>query len=459
MKFVFTEPKKEYVAIEFAKNDCTKYVEHKNGKSTLLLGMGSDTEMDSRVFLLAIRKAIRSAREQRIERIAFDLSNFPFSFVSKIKEELGRIIAENCILANYEFIKYKTKKESYRGVKEVFIKHATREHKEGIARGQIVADATNVARDLANTPGGDMTPLSLAHSAKKLAKGTSIKTTILSKKELEKLKMGLILGVDKGSIEPCKFIIMEYWGTSKSTKPIVLAGKGITFDTGGINLKPPEAALGMNHDMAGGASVIATIVACAKLKLKKNVVVLVPAVENAVSGEAYRPSDVLTAMDGTTVEVIDTDAEGRLVLGDALVYAEKYKPALVLDVATLTGAALVAFGKRASAVMTTDADLEVTLRKLGEVSGEYVWPLPLWDEYDADLKSDIADIANLAGQGSSARYGGCIHGGVFLKRFTKNYTWAHIDMAPRMESIPDDNLAKGATGAPVRLLVRVVEEM
>lgn len=250
---------------------------------------------------------------------------------------------------------------------------------------------------------------------------------------------------------------MEFWGSkNKKEAPLILIGKGITYDTGGLNVKPSGAMHDMHMDMSGGSSVMAAIVAASKLGIKKNIVALVPAAENAISSRSMRAGDIVTSMSGKTVEILHTDAEGRLVLADALTYSERYKPRAIVDVATLTGAALVALGQQASAVMTRDLNLEATLRALGEESGDLVWPLPLWDEYKSPLKSARADISNIAT--NFARWGGAIEGGMFLDSFApKNTPWAHLDIAPRMDSITSDKLAKGSTGEPVRLLIKWLE--
>ncbi|MDO8523859.1 MAG: leucyl aminopeptidase family protein, partial [bacterium] len=342
--------------------ETTKVVEDQKGAVALKIGIGKPEEIDRRKLISLIRKVIRVAREHKLSSLAISFRDFQLPGVRDIPDrELGRILAENLEMANYEFTKYKhPPKEGFADVKWIYVENATAEAKKGFVEGQLIAHEINYCRDLANTPGGDMTPASLAEAAKKQLKGTAAKISVFNLSEIKNLKMGLVLGVAKGSAEEPKFIVVEYWGAGKTgkEKPVVLVGKGITFDTGGINLKPSDALLGMNHDMAGGAAVIATVAIVAKLKLKKNIIALVPAVENAVSGSAYRPGDILTAMNGKTVEVLNTDAEGRLVLGDALTYAERYNPRLVVDVATLTGAAIVALGKRASAIMTKDKKLE-----------------------------------------------------------------------------------------------------
>jgi leucyl aminopeptidase len=297
-------------------------------------------------------------------------------------------------------------------------------------------------------------------------KGTGATVTVLNKAAIAKEKMGLLEAVGKGARDGAAFIVIEYWGYKKpvkgakvdeKSKPVILIGKGITYDTGGLNVKPAGSMHEMHLDMSGGGSVIGAMRAIAKLGLKKNVVGLIPAAENAVSALSMRAGDIATSMSGQTVEILHTDAEGRLVLADAMTYAQKYyTPKVMVDIATLTGAALVALGQQASVIMTKDLALQTTLIELGETSGDLVWPLPLWDEYKASLKSSRADISNIAT--NFARWGGTIEGGTFLSFFAnKNVPWVHIDMAPRMESIASDKLAKGATGEPVRLLVSYVE--
>lgn len=457
MKFIYTEPKNGTLIVDLIEGDTARFVEDQKSNQTLKLAIGKSSDMNRRKLIPLIRKAVRTARDHKIAAIAFSIADFRFEGTKDVNDnELGRLIAENVALANYEFTKYKST-NGYAGVETIYTPGASKEFMEGVRIGLVVGEETNYARNLANTPGGDMTPETLAAAAKAQVKGTTAKVTVIDLKGIAKLKMGMVLGVAKGAEADPRFIIVEYWGTAKNEKPIVLVGKGVTFDSGGLDIKPADGMLGMHHDMSGGGTVIAAVAIAAKLKLKKNVVALVPAVENAVSGNAYRPGDILTALDGTTVEVLNTDAEGRLILGDALVYAERYNPRLTIDVATLTGAAEVALGNRASAIFTRNSELEADLRRLGEKSGDYVWPLPLWKEYEADIKGTHADLSNIASQNS--RKGGAIIGATFLAHFARKLgRWVHIDMAPRDTAIPEDQLAKGSTGAPVRLLVRAIEE-
>jgi leucyl aminopeptidase len=275
--------------------------------------------------------------------------------------------------------------------------------------------------------------------------------------------MQAILSVGKGSDEESQFIIMEYFGGKKGEKPIVLVGKGVTFDTGGINLKPSHSLLGMNMDMSGGSAVVHTLALVAKMKLKKNVIGLIPSVENMASGKSYRPGDVIRSMSGKTIEVLNTDAEGRVILADALTYSEKYNPEVVIDIATLTGAACVALGERASAIFTPEDDLSKTMENIGEETGDYLWRLPLWEEYENEIKGSLGDFTNIHNKDS--RYGGAIYGAIFLYQFIKGKEngngpkWAHLDIAPRMTAMAGENLAEGALGTPVRLLYKFIEEI
>ncbi|MCM2339190.1 MAG: leucyl aminopeptidase [Burkholderiales bacterium] len=432
-----------------------------NGVKTLFLKCDEKEKMTLRKLFLLIRKMIMSAKGIKAEKICFDFNDFKFSKVAISDEELAEIIGTQLSFANYEFTEYKSTKEDFSFVKEVFILNIKKELEKFILKGDAIATEVNKTRTLSNTPGGDMTPSILANKAKEAVKNLSVKVTILGEKEMEKQKMQAILSVGKGSDEESKFIIMEYWGTSKNEKPIVLVGKGVTFDTGGINLKPSNSLLGMNMDMSGGAAVMHTIALVAKMKLKKNVIALIPSVENMASGKSYRPGDVVRSMSGKTIEILNTDAEGRVILADALTYSQKYNPEVIIDVATLTGAACVALGERMSAVFSDDDNLVKDLEKAGEITGEYLWRLPMWEEHESEIKGSLGDWTNVHNKDS--RYGGATHGAIFLKQFIKDKNgkvlkWAHIDMAPRMTSMAGENLASGALGTPVRLLYKFIEE-
>ncbi len=426
-------------------------------KKTLYLKCDEKDKMNLRKLFLLVRKMIALAKSIRIKKIIFDLNDFNFKNLKLEDEELGEIIGTQLDFANYEFNVYKTPSEDgFTLLDEIVITGANKIAERAILKGHIIADEVNKTRTLSNTPGGDMTPKILAEKAKETVRGLQVKVSVLGEKEMEKQNMQAILSVGRGSEEESKFIIMEYPGGKKSEKPIVLVGKGVTFDSGGINLKPSSSLTGMNLDMSGGAAVIHTIALAAKMKLKKNIVALVPAVENMPSGKSYRPGDVVRSMSGKTIEILNTDAEGRVILADALTYAQKYKPELVVDVATLTGAALVALGERMSALLTDDDKLAKDLEKAGEITGDYVWRLPLWEEYENEIKGSLGDISNVHNKDS--RYGGVIYGAIFLQQFIKGYKWAHIDMAPRMTAMAGEYLTTGAVGAPVRLLYKFIEK-
>jgi leucyl aminopeptidase len=459
-----TRLNKECVHIRFE----TKVVEHivvENGARTLLLESGHCSKLTPRKLRIFIRSIVHAAKKHKLHSIAITVSYADFPKCQQYGEKwFWQTWSEQLLLASYEYTRYKSKKVPATLKQVYLVTHSGKIAKDASMKGEIVGNAVNCTRDLANTPGGDMNPRQLGEMAQKLFKGTAVQVAVHDYKKVQQMKMGGLIAVGKGAQEKPRFIVMEYWGAGKPTpttkgstkNPIVLVGKGITFDTGGLQVKPGMYMYEMHMDMSGGAAVIGTLQALAKLKLKKNVIGLIPAAENAISNEAMRPGDVITMMSGTTVDVLHTDAEGRIVLGDALHYAHQYNPKLIIDVATLTGAALVAVGQHAHVIMTKRRTLEDLFRDLGEESGDYTFPLPLWDEYKQYIKGVHGDIANIPS--GDSKYGGSINGGMFLSHFVKKVPWVHIDMAPRMTSIPSDKLAKGATGEPVRLLVKVIEQ-
>ena len=424
---------------------------------TLYLKCDEMEKMNLRKLYLLVRKMVIMAKGAKAKKLAFNFEDFKFGTIKITDEELGEIIGTQLDFANYEFVEYKTPpEEGFNFIEEIFILDAPKEVQDTILKGDIIAQEVNKTRTLANMPGGDMTPQILARKAEEAVKGLPVKVTILGEKEMEKENMKAILSVGRGSDEESKFIIMEYLGASKNDKPVVLVGKGVTFDSGGINLKPSASLSGMNMDMSGGASVIHTIALVAKMKLKKNVIGLIPSVENMASGKSYRPGDVIRSMSGKTIEILNTDAEGRVILADALTYSQKYNPELVIDIATLTGAAIVALGERASAIFTEDDELSKTFEKIGEKTGDYVWRLPMWEEYENEIKGNLGDWANVHNKDS--RNGGAIYGAIFLHQFIKGYKFVHLDIAPRMIATTGENLAQGAIGAPVRLLYEFIEK-
>lgn len=439
-------------------HDRCEYYMKDDASSVLQVGIKDKTPLTRRRFITLVRRVVREIQARKIASVCmvFDdivgVLDVGFSHVDAL-----RLFAENTHMAGYEYRVYKEKpKDGWGTLEELTLFGDFRvEEKQALVVGEMVAREVNACRDLANTPGGDMTPQLLAREIIRASKGTGATVKVLGKKEMETLKMGAILGVGRGAKEEPKFIIVEYRGTKKRAAPIVLVGKGITFDTGGLSLKPADYMLDMHLDMSGGSAVAHAVFAVARMKVPVHVIALIPSAENAVSGESYRPGDVLRSMSGKTIDVLNTDAEGRIVLADALTYAKRYKPSLIIDVATLTGASLVALGTKANAVMSPDDTLASRVCRLGEESGDYCWQLPLWEEYKDMVKGRHGDIANIPIKNS--REAGTIGGGMFLAEFVEG-PWVHIDMAPRMVSCAGDFLAEGAAGAPVRLLVRLLEE-
>lgn len=419
-------------------------------------------KINRRKWIILVRAIVQEIKKNQIKNAEInwnELTNF-----ENLGENLGELFAKNCELTNYEFRKYKQKpKEGWNDLENLNLivekdkKEASGLEKE-INKGLIIAEQMNICRDWVNTPGIDMTPQILVSETRKAIRNTKIKMTVLNEKQIKQKKMGGILAVGSGSQFKPQFIILEYKGGTKTEKPTVLIGKGVTFDSGGINTKPFPYCLDMMMDMSGGAAVINTIILAEKLKLKKNIIVLVPAVENMPSGTSFRPSDIIKMMDGTAVEIGHTDAEGRLILADALIFAKKYKPDNVIDVATLTGAAMVALGQRANAIFTNDDKLAEKTEKIAEKVGDYVWRMPLWEEYENDIKGTNGDISNINTKIDSG-FGGSITAATFLKHFARDFkSWMHIDIAPRMIAVYDENLSKGAVGTPISLLLNLLEK-
>jgi leucyl aminopeptidase len=318
----------------------------------------------------------------------------------------------------------------------------------GLARGEAIAQGVRLARECANRPANHATPTFLADQARQLGKQFGFKVEVLDRKAVEKLGMGSFLAVAQGSDEPLRFIVVRYEGAAKSQAPVVLVGKGITFDTGGISIKPSAEMDEMKFDMGGAASVLGTLRAIGELKPKVNLVGIIPACENMPSGRAVKPGDVVTSMSGQTIEILNTDAEGRLILCDALTYAERFKPAVVVDIATLTGACVIALGHHNSGLFTADDALAAELLAASRKALDPAWRMPLDDEYEEGLKSNFADMGNVG-----SRAGGAITAAMFLRKFTGKYRWAHLDIAGTAWK---SGAAKGATGRPVPLLTHFV---
>lgn len=437
-------------------------------KKIILLGRGDKQKWHRRKALLLPRRIVQAGKQERVKTIA---AHWDILGLDDDISASGRDIAINALMAHFEYHRKVTPKDGWPEVKELFLitkdAKAAKEAKDGIREGTIIGEETNQTRLLNNTPGGEMTPATLADAAKRAGKKHGIRVTIFDEKKMKALGFGGVLGVGKGSDIKPRFIIMEYRGLTQTArrktqtsekktrieKPLVLVGKGVTFDTGGLNLKPSDGIYEMHMDMAGGGAVIHAVAAIARLKLPLNIIGLVPAVENMPSGSSYHPGDLLKTHSGKTIEVLNTDAEGRIILADALSYAKKFNPALVVDIATLTGAAMVALGQRVSGLFTQNPQLEKLFREIGMQSGDEVWPMPLWDEYDADIQGTFGDVANIG----KTRYGGAITAATFLKQFAEGYPWAHLDIAPTMTAIDGQYLAKGASGVGVRFFVALAE--
>jgi leucyl aminopeptidase len=457
LRFIKEIKDKEIVSVVFREQKGDLFLERPDGSRVLVIGVERLEKVNHRRAILLARKVISLAKTNRIKRLSLNFYDFSFSELKNSEEEKAELLATNFEMANFEFTKYRTPPEDgWSFVEEIVI---TGEISEGVKRafrtGQIIGDGVNLMRELVNTPALEMTPEGFASETKKILKNRNIKIQIFDKRGIERLKMGGLLGVARGSVNEPRFIVLNYRG-AKEGAPVVLIGKGVTFDSGGLNLKPSEAMSDMHMDMSGAASVVATMRLASELKIKRNIVGLIPVVENMPSGKSYHPGDILRTSCGKTIEVLNTDAEGRIILADALCYAKRFKPSFIIDVATLTGAATVALGQRAMAIFSNNEAFLEKVKNLGELSGDYVWPMPLWEEYEEDIKGTFGDVANTG----KTRYGGAITGALFLYQFIKDsgVPWLHIDMAPRITSIEGEYLAKGSSGAPVRLLVKILRE-
>jgi len=350
---------------------------------------------------------------------------------------------------SYRFDRLRSKREERREPESIAIAVTPADAttaKESLRCSLAIADGVALARDLGNLPGNFCTPSVLADEAKALAKKSGLKVQILDRKQMEALRMGSFLAVAQGSDEPPKLIVLEWRGGEKGAAPIALVGKGVTFDSGGISLKPGEAMDEMKYDMSGASAVLGTMSAAATMKLPLNIVAVIPATENMPSGRAIKPGDIVTSMSGQTIEILNTDAEGRLILCDALTYVARFEPSTVIDLATLTGACVIALGHHHSGLFTKDDTLAQDLLRAGQDTLDTCWRMPLDDEYQEQLKSPFADMANIGG-----RPGGSITAACFLARFAKGYAWAHLDIAGTAWK---SGAAKGSTGRPVPMLTR-----
>ncbi len=371
-------------------------------------------------------------------------------------QQCAQAIAEGADMGLYRFLRHKKKQKDEREIEELTLVEADAKKaaalRRAVKRGRILAEAANRARDMGNEPANYLTPTDMAKQAQAVAKETGLECEVLEKKQLEKLGMGALLGVAQGSAQPPKMIVLRYRGAPRRKQTVGLLGKGVTFDSGGISIKPSGGMHEMKADMSGGAAVISAMWAIGQLRPKINVTALVPATENMPSGTATKPGDVHRTMSGKTIEVINTDAEGRLILADALSYANHLGLTPLLDVATLTGACAVALGNVATGVMTNDDDLAGEVIEAGARAGEKLWQLPMYEEYEEQIKSNVADVKNTGG-----RLAGAQTAAKLLAMFSEDTPWAHLDMAGTDDADKASGiLVKGATGVPVRTLVHFV---
>ena len=418
----------------------------------LLVGCGEKGKLDTAGYFKVVRSTFTALKQVEAKDTACCLPE-----IAVMKRDYAWRVQQTVRAAGemfYKFDQLKSGKKTKATLTTITIAAATKAEmsKGAIAakQGTAIVNGMQLSRDLANLPGNYCTPTYIADQGVALAKKfKSMSATVLTEKAMEKLGMGSLLSVSRGSAEPAKLLVLKYEGLKKSVKnqkPYVLVGKGVTFDTGGISLKSGGGMDEMKYDMCGAASVIGTIAAIAEMKLPINLNVIVPTVENMPGSKATKPGDIVTSMSGQTIEVLNTDAEGRLILCDALTYAERFNPEAVIDGATLTGACIVALGKVPTGLISNDDGLADDLLAAGETSHDRAWRMPLWDDYQSLLDSNFADIANIGG-----RDGGMITAGCFLSRFTKKYNWAHLDIAGTAW-LSGKN--KGATGRPVSLLVQ-----
>ncbi len=420
----------------------------------VVVGLGKQAELSTNKIRGAVAETCRWLRQKSVATIATTAQGAGINGISF--EDAAQAVAEGALLGLYSFRKHITREEDKLGEIKQFLIIGSDEAKphleEGSDKGRVLAEATNLARDMVNEPANYMTPSHMAETTMKLAKSYGLEVSVLEREQLAELGMGALLGVAQGSRQPPKFIVLHYKGEDSTELNVALVGKGVTFDSGGISIKPSEKLEEMKGDMAGGAAVIAAMTAIAQLKPKINVTAIVPATENLPDGNALKPGDILTAMNGRTIEIISTDAEGRLILADALSYAKKQGAKLMVDVATLTGACRVALGDICTGAFGNNQELVDKVIAAGAEAGELIWQMPMYDEYKEQNKSDVADIKNVGG-----RLGGAITAAKFLAEFVDETPWVHLDIAGT--SLGEKERAhqvKGATGGPVRTLVNLI---
>jgi leucyl aminopeptidase len=418
----------------------------------LVLGLGKKKELTANKLKGSFAEACRYLKGKNVNAIAAGALGTGVNGLNTA--EAVQAMAEGAILGLYTFRQYITKKENGNGeIKTLTFAGDDKELMDkAIKQAEILASAVNYARDMVNEPSNHMTPADMAEAAKKLAADYNLRAEVFDKDWMKAQGMGGLMGVSQGSQQPPKFIILSYSGSTSKNIDVALVGKGITFDSGGISIKPSENMGDMKGDMAGGASVLAAVMAIAQLKPKINVAALVPATENMPSGTAMKPGDIIKIMNGKTVEVVNTDAEGRLILADALSYAVKMGAKEIIDVATLTGACQIALGNICTGSFSNNEKLQEKVTASGKESGEPSWPMPMFDDYKEIIKSDVADMKN-----SGIRWGSAISAAKFLEEFVDKTPWVHLDIAGTSDTDKDKGWqVKGATGVPVRTLVEFV---
>ncbi len=417
-------------------------------------GLGKKSEFTIDKIRIATSSTLRMLRQKG----AADIATTPLGMdIDGITPgDTAQAITEGAILGLYTFRKHMTGTPDFGEVKQITIVEENEaklsDLQEGCRKGKITAEAAILTRDMVNEPANYMTPANMAATAKNLAEAYRLKINVLEHEQMQELGMGALLGVSQGSDRPPKFIVLRYEGNNSKKIDVALVGKGITFDSGGISLKPAENMDEMKGDMAGGASVMAAISAIAQIRKEINIIAVIPATENMPSGRAFRPGDILTAMNGKTIEIISTDAEGRLILADALAYTKTFDVKYIIDVATLTGACHVALGDVCTGVFGNNQRLINKIIAAGNETGELMWQMPMFDQYKEQNKSDVADIKNTGG-----RWGGAITAAKFLAEFVGDTPWVHLDIAGTSTIDKERGyLIKGATGVPVRTLINVI---
>jgi len=415
-----------------------------------LVGLGKQNEFNPEKLRGAFAKVMQHLRNLNIKEAATEIN---LDLLPRKKDQMAQAVAEGSLLGLYQYTPYKTVgREDLKEMDELNIVVADNDFsliEAEVKKARIIVGAVYFARDMISAPSNEMTPSNMAQKAAGIARRKNVSLKVMDRKKMKAMGMNALLAVASGSHEEPKFIILEYAGGKKSAAPIVLVGKGLTFDSGGISIKPAEKMDEMKTDMSGGAAVMGVIMAAADLQLPLNIVALVPATENMPGGSAYKPGDIVKSYSGKTIEVLNTDAEGRLILADALAYASELKPAAVVDVATLTGACVIALGDDVIGMLGTDDKLKNEINGAAQTTGELVWELPLWESYHELIKSDIADYKN-----SSGRVASTITAAAFLSKFAGDSPWVHLDIAgPAWTTKDKPYIPKGASGVTVRLLV------